>query len=455
MFHFVTKRIIASCLTIIAVLLSVEGKSQFGDSGPKLTVMKGQPCPPFSFSDVENYVKSTLNLDDLKGKPAIIDFFGSWCSVCFRSFPKLAEMRNKFAGQINVILVGRLDSTIKRVYKKFDDRYKLNFPVAYDSNIFNTWQIVSAPYEVWLNEAGIVQAVTTSTAVTESNIQALLAHQPIDAPLMMNFAQNLEDPLNMDWTKPFEVHGNGGDDSDFLYRSMLSRWRIGQAAAAPGAMYHVLGNRCQAMALSLNQLYQLAYADTMDFAFPQPPNDFRFGNHYGEWSLHPELKMKDKTLFTCEYAKGINVFNYSLIGPIKAASAYHLQKAMQRDLKTYFGYNVSIEDREVDCWEIHATQNAQTLFKSKGGIYECYGDNGGFRLRNAPITDLIAQISAVHQGDIFIDRTGIGPFVDIHVDAIMTDFDELKKVLESKGLTFVSAKTRVKCVVITDDQDPN
>ena len=111
---------------------------------------------------------------------------------------------------------------------------------------------------------------------------------------------------------------------------------------------------------------------------------------------------------------------------------------MQKDLQYYFGYVASLEECILPYWRLIAKPGAADRLRSKSGEARVTGDLGGMSIKNSPMIRLVAIICSQFQEDQpFLDETGIEGNIDIQLDAVLTDFNEVKKVLEKNGLDLV------------------
>lgn len=87
----------------------------------------------YSFEDSHKNFK----LKELKGEYIVLDFWGSHCSSCFKSFPKLQEMHEKYKSDSTIVIASvflkndRKDEDIKTGQKLITDR-------GYDFTVFAT-----------------------------------------------------------------------------------------------------------------------------------------------------------------------------------------------------------------------------------------------------------------------------------------------------------------------------
>ena len=56
----------------------------------------GQPAPDFALTDLDG---NALQLSDLRGRPAIVNFWASWCGPCVDEFPVLEKGAHPASGR--------------------------------------------------------------------------------------------------------------------------------------------------------------------------------------------------------------------------------------------------------------------------------------------------------------------------------------------------------------------
>src|SRR5688572_9535860 len=59
----------------------------------------------FALTNIRYFSKKEASLADFKGKWLIVDFWTRWCPACIASFPKVDELKKKFEGKVQFILV--------------------------------------------------------------------------------------------------------------------------------------------------------------------------------------------------------------------------------------------------------------------------------------------------------------------------------------------------------------
>jgi len=92
--------------------------------------------------------------------------------------------------------------------------------VAYDDRLFEQFKVSFVPACIWIDDKGVLKAITTSAEVTDENVRAFISGNPIKMVIM----SDISNPQIFDANRPLLLDGNGGNDSDFLFRSVLSHW---------------------------------------------------------------------------------------------------------------------------------------------------------------------------------------------------------------------------------------
>ncbi len=418
----------------------------------------GKPCPQFLLTGIENYPVAQKSLKDFKGKPFILDFFTFGCSSCFESFPKINLLKEVYGSGLDILLVGKEEKGIHELYERFKEREELNLPIAYTRNLFSYLGIHYVPFVLWVDAKGIVRAVTTSHEITTQNVDLFLKGQDFYFVDESHKAEMSKD-LQYDWEKPLLIHQNGGDDTAFLFRSVLSNWNPKLPQEMPAFVSNTefkkyaynKEDRFQATGIWLSHLYQMAYGDTV---WALPSSDMEINPIcYGQWANEPELLIKDSSQFKFDFSTGKGIYCYSLIVPPGRFGTQDLKRMMQNDLSNYFLYTVSVEDKLLPCWLLEADSSARSLLLSKGG-YPKVDEGGRFdvKLNNVPMKALIYHLFTSHQdAPPFIDETGITENIDMQIDGFADDsVENIAGRLKRYGLLLHPGKRMMKVIVIRD-----
>lgn len=431
--------------TLILMLFSA--CTYIGSSEPA-TIQTGETVPDISFGNVHYGEQTKFSTRDLHGKPAIIYFFSLGCHASFESLPQLELIYEQYKHKVNLILVGLdFDDNIQGNYEVYRKKYNLHLPVAFDQTVYKQYSIYNVPYVVWITKDGIVHAETN--VVNADHVVKLIKGLPFT---LIDYSKNGRETLmEIDPKKPFLITGNIEQDTVFVQRSLLSKWKKGMPMAMPSAEAPQSPlenlNTVQAFGRELADLYRMAYFGRT-YAW-SVDDTLAYGNfHYGLL-----LELQDKSKFESNYEVGKNLFCYSLIMPKKRTSE-QIMALMQRDLKNFFGYDVSVEEREMPYLALVATDKAKENLPNIGERGKSFNDMISIQLVNVPMRSVVIAASIYTNLVIkdlpLIDETGIKDNIDISFHAMLTDFDDIKRALHQQGLNIVEKKKPMKVIVIKD-----
>jgi thiol-disulfide isomerase/thioredoxin len=415
----------------------------------------GRKCPDFTLSDVSNYSKKRASLDDCTGKWLVLDFWNKGCMGCLKSFPKMDSISRKFRDKMQFISVGYTgsqydktpdDQAIRILYERLRKRLDLHFAIAFDSVLFHQFGIEGCPYIVVVDPKGIVKAITYS--LSDEDVNSFLSGKTPELGAAYNKWQTNEG-YSFDRKNVFLVNGNGGDDRDFLFRSILTGWKKGMPFYNT-AYFIGYKNDFFLSGVDLRTLYTIAYEDTIQ-RWPEVNRKFSYGDYW--YDVVPEVS--DSSPFQSDFATGKNLYAYNLIVPSAKANKEYMQRIMQRDLENYFGYSVTVEKRMMPCWKLVATPEGRERLKTKGDKTAFKGDYiKGFELTNQPVLQLIRSLWATNQlGPNFYDETGITGNIDIKMEKGTYIFSDAVEELRKNGLDLVKGEKEVKVIVIRDPKN--
>ncbi len=116
------------------------------------------PAPDFAGDSVNG--KGKVALAQWKGKVVLVDFWATWCEPCKKSFPKLEELRVKYASAGFELAAISEDDEANGV-KDFGANYGAKFPLLWDKDktIANKWHPPNMPSSFILDKKGVVRFV--------------------------------------------------------------------------------------------------------------------------------------------------------------------------------------------------------------------------------------------------------------------------------------------------------
>jgi peroxiredoxin len=133
------------------------------------TLAQGQPAPDFSAATLQG---SQLTLSSLRGKPVLINFFASWCTVCEVELPGIEQAYKEHrADGFTVVGVNTLESGDGLA---FYHRMNLTFPAVYDPG---TPGRIGSAY-------GVTQGLPASIFVDRTGNVRLIQYGPVTKALI-------------------------------------------------------------------------------------------------------------------------------------------------------------------------------------------------------------------------------------------------------------------------------
>jgi hypothetical protein len=345
-------------------------------------------------------------------------------------FPKVKELQEKYQSELSFVLIGDEDGKIQKVYKRFESALQLAFPVVYDSNVFNVLNIEFVPKYIWLTEKGEISAVTGPEEVTVANIEKFISGGRVPS-----LKANLSEPFATD--KLLLMDGNGGSDTDFLFRSVLTLAKKSLRGYIPLSLaYNSKGKFFQTLNVSMDQLYFYAYFGKAWWSV----SDSMYGKYYPK-PVYAGFNSKDSAVLK-------NRYSYSFKGQ-DTANKEVLKKALQNDLSTFFGFVVHELEMQMPCWKVQVVPGMREKLRSKHKTTFYDGDFGDRDYKNVPISEIITTLHSVSDSrDPFIDETGIDFNIDFKVEAPMTVSSILYSEMEKMGLKVVRSTHPMKVIIL-------
>lgn len=139
----------------------------------------GSRAPAIGLKDRQGKV---VDLNALKGKVVMVDFWASWCAPCKQELPELEKLYQKYKGQGFVVVGVNIDEDPANM-EKFLKGQKLSFTVVRDTDdhaVAGRYKPTKMPSSYLIDKKGIVRHVhagfkPSDKAVFDKEIAALLA----------------------------------------------------------------------------------------------------------------------------------------------------------------------------------------------------------------------------------------------------------------------------------------
>jgi peroxiredoxin len=185
------KHIIISTAFILTTTISFgQGLVKIGDKAPK-----------YYFNKIINSPNTELDISDLKGKPTILAFWGTWCSPCIPEMINLGKLQKKFGDKIQIIAVSN-DNEQKLKAFLLKRPSKIWFASDPSNNLWNIFDLQTAGHTVLIDKNNNVAGVTETKKIDSSIINNLITSNQFNLSEdrgTKRLAEN-KDPVKLDST---------------------------------------------------------------------------------------------------------------------------------------------------------------------------------------------------------------------------------------------------------------
>lgn len=116
-------------------------------------------APKFALNNLDGKV---VDLEELKGKVVVLDFWATWCGPCVESFPKMQKLVNKYNKNSEIVflfintLEGKINENRRKKVTTFINKKKYTFNVLFDdgSKTATLFNVKAIPTKVVIDKSG-------------------------------------------------------------------------------------------------------------------------------------------------------------------------------------------------------------------------------------------------------------------------------------------------------------
>ncbi len=167
-----SRRHLSYAIVAIAVVAAIGGDARAllageGSGAP------GKPAPPLP---AEVLVPPRVTIASLRGRPAAISFWASWCGPCRQEARGLARLSRELRGRASLVGVDWEDE--RDAALAFIDRYGWTFPIvrASGGGLADSYGVVGLPATVILDRAGRISGLLQGPQTANDVERALGIH---------------------------------------------------------------------------------------------------------------------------------------------------------------------------------------------------------------------------------------------------------------------------------------
>jgi len=119
-----------------------------------LGLAPGDNAPPFTVVDLEG---KDFDLQSLKGKTVLLNFWAPWCAPCVQEMPELETLSKKLAPKGLVVVGVAVDEHVSSIIN-FQKKAGLSFLLVVDGdrNVSNSYKVKGYPESFFIDKDGKV-----------------------------------------------------------------------------------------------------------------------------------------------------------------------------------------------------------------------------------------------------------------------------------------------------------
>lgn len=407
----------------ILVLLLLAACDSYAQKKQQLKT--GQPFPYTESFFVRGEKGGQRTIESYKGKYLLLDLFGSNCVECFQNMPKLDSFQVKYGKELNILLIGKVDYRLGELCRKFRERFNLKLDIAEDSALFAVIQYYFLPTYIWIGPDGLIKAVTEPDRVTVRNIETFISGNPLpfgELQLAQPFVKS----------KEFLTGGNGGADSNYLYRSILSRWNPSLPYLSHTKMEFEPGSRAfHAFGNTMEELFRLAFFGTHFWKYGDSLNGVVWPHPIISDSIKPETD--DRYCYSASY---------------RASVPPDLSIMLKSTLEQYFGYKGKVIRQSMPYYSVKIASSYVDTIRTKGLKTSRKRTHASLNYTNVSLNEVIAILDYYNSSRIpLINESGVDDKIDVNINAILTVEEDFIKALGEIGI-IVEKKNKMMEVLL-------
>ena len=156
---------------IVFSLLAVLAMSSWGCSMFAVGTEVGDLAPGFTASTLDG---ETITLDELRGKPVVLNFWATWCGACRYQMPFLQAAFEEKGHDMEFIGINLRESSDK--VRQVVEYEGVGYTIVLDGNgaIANSYNIRPIPVTFFIDEQGVIKYIRIGAFMSQAELMAVL-----------------------------------------------------------------------------------------------------------------------------------------------------------------------------------------------------------------------------------------------------------------------------------------
>lgn len=138
---------------------------------------KPKPAPAFSLSSIKG---ATVTLASLSGKPAMINFWATWCAACIKELPELERIQGLYRDRGLAVVLVNMQEKLEVARKHIEEHgYTMTALLDESGKTAEQYQVFGLPTTYFVDRKGMIRKThmgeLTAEIITDG-LTAIEAH---------------------------------------------------------------------------------------------------------------------------------------------------------------------------------------------------------------------------------------------------------------------------------------
>ena len=163
------RRLRIALVIVSALALALSGCSPGTVPGPQV----GNVAPDFQLPNLDY---EPISLNELRGKPVVLNFWATWCPACIDEMPYLQEIHEEYSDEGLMLLAIDVGESPSQV-EKFMQSNNLSLPVLLDTSgvVAQKYSILNIPTTFFIDGDGVIQEKRIGAFINAAQIEEQLS----------------------------------------------------------------------------------------------------------------------------------------------------------------------------------------------------------------------------------------------------------------------------------------
>jgi cytochrome c biogenesis protein CcmG, thiol:disulfide interchange protein DsbE len=157
--HTLLLALLAGSVGVVSACGAAEDEGKGSSAASDKAGLLGNPAPDFAVKPL-GAKAGTVSLKSLRGKVVLVDFWGTFCEPCKKSFPKLQDLNTKYgANGLQIVGISEDEADDKDKIPGFASTYGAKFTLGgdEDKSIARAYKPETMPSSFLIDKKGVIR----------------------------------------------------------------------------------------------------------------------------------------------------------------------------------------------------------------------------------------------------------------------------------------------------------